>query len=828
MQVNQQGMASRTARRGVSLAALLISTAVTGLAITMPAKAQNAGLEGSAQPAQASFNIPAQPLADGLTQFGRQSGWQIAVNSNLISGLATHGVRGAMAPQAALNSLLLGTGLVYIPTGTNSGTLQKQSAGGQAGEGIQLPPVQVQGQNSAAQSPTGPGVGYVATRSATGTKSNTPIKEIPQAISTVTRKQMDDQNAQSVRQALNYSSGVFTNKNGLNGDSYEQLYGRGFQMEEYLDGLRLPLQSVYNVINVDPYDLERIEVLHGPASVLYGQAYPGGMVNLISKTPTETPQHEVFVQGGAPKQGKIGFDTSGPVAGSDKVFYRIVASAAAGDTQVDDISRQRILIAPSITWKPDADTSFTLLGRYQYDPQAGYYNTMPALGTLWKNPAGQLPTSLNPGDRDYDKYSRVETSIGYLFDHRFDDVFSVHQSVRFTRDNTTMQNLFAYALKGTTLSRYAFQNFTNSNQFTTDTNGEAKFSTGSVRHTLTAGIDYQRTHYKEKYGSNFSEPSLDIFAPAYGQAINPITSYTIDNVTVTQFGIYAQDQMRVGKLAVLAGIRNDWAKTSEHAELNTTSMAQSDRSVTWRAGLVYLMDNGLSPYFSYSTSFQPDINTSGTSQVFKPTTGQQYELGVKYQPVGYDAFITLALFNLKQQNVAIASGAPDGSEIQAGEIRSRGLELEGHANLTPDLNLVVAYTHLDNVVTKGTPSGLASAYTINAHKTPAGMPSNMASAWAQYTFSTEKLSGLSLGGGIRYVGSSFGSNDDSFSVHAVTLLDGSVSYDLGAVSPKLDGTALQLSGTNLLDTVYVAGCTSTINCNYGVRRTVLASLKYKW
>ncbi|MCB8877284.1 TonB-dependent siderophore receptor [Acidisoma silvae] len=808
-------------RQNRFLAVLGLTTALScGLAVLPgPLWAQGVGTATAV-----AIAIPGQPLDQALRQLMLRTGLQIAYSADLTAGKRSAPVSGRYSGTEALGVMLTGTGLAYSVTGTGVVRLDAVAQG----SGASLPPVTVLGSAANGQSPRGPGVGYVATRTDTATKSNTPIREVPQAISTVTRKQMDDQDVQSVRQALLYTSGVDSEENGLNGETYEQVYGRGFLMQEFLDGMLLPTNA-YNVLSIDPYDLERIEVLHGPASVLYGSVSPGGMVNLTSKMPTETPQHEVYLQGGSPEQIGGGFDLGGPVDGSDKVFYRIVGSAVDGDTQVKGIDKKRVSIAPSVTFKPDADTSFTILSRYQDVPEAGYYNTLPAQGTVWGNTPGQIPTELNPGDPNYQHYSKTEASIGYLFDHRFDDVWSVHQSARYTYDKADLQNVFAYGVTpdGMSLERYAFSNDTSLNQFTVDTNAQARFGTGPVRHTVTMGLDYQRVYYKEVYGSNFDEPDLNIFAPVYHQVINPVTSFTTDTELQQQTGLYAQDQMRLGHLALLIGGRNDWSSQAEHDETDGSAWAdQNDSKFTWRVGAVYLMDNGLSPYASYSTSFQPEVGTDANGNAFKPTTGQQYEVGVKYQPPGYNSFVTAALFNLTQQNVLTTDPTNSNFQTQTGEIRSRGLELEGHASLTDHLNLILSYTYLDNVVTKSnTTSG---AYTYNVGATPAEIPSNMASVWADYRLPWHALRGLTLGGGLRYVGSTYGDDADSFSLHAVTLLDATVTYDLSALSDQLSGLSFQMNGTNLLNTTYVAGCTSDIACSYGLKRVVLGSLKYKW
>ncbi len=343
---------------------------------------------------------------------------------------------------------------------------------------------------------------------------------------------------------------------------------------------------------------------------------------------------------------------------------------------------------------------------------------------------------------------------------------------------------------------------------------------------MTAGVDYQRISFKERYDSDFAEPSLDIFAPVYNQVITPPTAYSIDTQLQNQVGLYAQDQIRLGRWSFLIGGREDWVDGSVHDDVANTNSSQSDSKFTWRVGLVYLFYNGLAPYFSYSTSFYPSTGTNYAGSAFKPTTGEQYEVGLKYQPTGFNSFVTVSAFNLTQQNVLTADSLHPEFETQTGEIRSRGVELEGHASLSNNLDLVLAYAYLDNVVTKSnTTSG---AYTDNAGKTPSGIPNQMASAWVNYEVPWHPLAGLRLGGGIRYVGATYGDNADSFKVPSVTLFDAAIHYDLGQANDRLKGWQAEVNATNLFDKTYVAGCTSSTVCYYGLRRTVLGSLKFKW
>jgi iron complex outermembrane receptor protein len=679
--------------------------------------------------------------------------------------------------------------------------------------------VQVQGQ---AETAYGPGVGYVARLSAVGTKSDTPLIETPQAISVVTRQQMDDQNPQSVAQALRYTSGIVAEQRGANTDSLEYLYTRGFQIDEYLNGLRLPGPSIagYNITSFDPYMLDRIEVLHGPASVLYGQSSPGGILNIDSKRPTDDPLHEIMLQTGSYGRVQGGLDLGGKLTDDGTLLGRLTADAFSTGTQVDHVNEKRISLAPSLTWRPDADTSLTIFANYQYDPNAGFYNFLPAAGTVL--PGTPISRSYNPGDPSFESYSKTELSIGYSFKHNFDDVWSVSQDFRYLYNKQTIYTVEPNTVTadGNSLTRSAYINNGIANSATLDNRAQARVSTGPLDHTLTFGVDLQRIEYDHSllFGN---APNISLINPPYSEVIPTPTTLlgTSAYQTLDQLGVYGQDQVRLGRFALLFGVREDFADGRTETMSSHAVTTQYDRAFTWRSGLVYLFDNGLAPYFSYATSFQPTVGTSFSGAAFQPTTGQQYEAGLKYQPPGSNSFITGSLFNLTEQNVLTTDPAHANFQVQTGEIRSRGVELEAHATLTDNLQLIASYTYTDLLNTKSNPSSL--------DKVPVAIPANMAAGWLTFDTPWRWSEGLQLGGGVRYLGSSYGDAVNSFKVPSATLVDMAVHYDLGAAVPQAKGMSLSVTASNLLDKDYVI-CTSDVGCVYGAGRLVLANLKYKW
>ncbi|SAL47484.1 TonB-dependent siderophore receptor [Caballeronia sordidicola] len=691
----------------------------------------------------------------------------------------------------------------------------------------QLPPVVVQ-EKREAQTGTGPVSGYVATQSTAGTKTDTALIKTPQNISVVTRDQMDIQNVQSVAQALRYTSGINPEQRGTNTDSLEYLYARGFLVDEFWNGLRTPGPAGgfgYNVTSFDPYMFERIELLHGPASVLYGQGSPGGTVNLVSKMPTAEPLHEVGIQTGSYGRLQGFFDFSGPVDKDGKVLYRLTADGFNTGTQTDYVNQQRFAIAPSITWKPTKDTTFTLYANYQADPEAGIYNFVPVVGTIQTGVA-QLPRSFYPGEPSFDSFRKTQESIGYQLDHRLNDVWSFKQSYRFLHNSETVQYVaddLGYINNGTALARETYMNSGRVNSHTVDNQATARFNTGPVAHQATVGIDYQNIQFDHVFLGDFGDttPPLNITNPQYGQTIPypTIMFATSNKQSIKQLGAYAQDQLDIGRWSLLLGLREDWTNEDAQSYKTGALTSQFNRAFTWRAGGVYQFESGIAPYASYSKSFQPQVGSSFSGQSFNPTTGEQYEVGVKFQPKGYNSFVTVSAFHLTQQNVLTTDPVNVNFQVQTGEVRSQGFEVEAHASLTNNLQLIASYTYTNLLNTKSNSS--------NLDKVPVGIPRNTASLWADYLMAAGPLAGLQLGAGVRYIGGSYGDTANSLLTSSATLIDLAVRYDLGRSVFNLHGWTASLNASNLLDRHYMASC-SAGSCNWGQGRLVLAGLKYQW
>jgi iron complex outermembrane receptor protein len=673
----------------------------------------------------------------------------------------------------------------------------------------------------------GPIDGYVAHRSLAGTKTNTPLLEVPQAISVVGRDQIRDMGAQSVVQALGYTAGVATNQSP-NDTRFETLRIRGFQPVLYLDGMQLPYgASMFGQPKVDLNLLERIEVLKGPSSSLYGQLAPGGMVNLVSRLPSATPTNSVEFLANSWGRAQTNFDVGGVDAKGD-FMYRIAGTLHDGGTQVDFVNDFRGAIAPSFTWKPDADTSFTFLSGYQRDITGLELQFFPAVGTLLPNPNGRVPLTKFLGEPGFDRFDRAQAWVGYQFEHSFNDMWTVRQNVRYFDLET---NTYAVAGGGAlgitalqpnlqTLNRGAFTFPENATAFTMDSQAEARFATGSISHIALLGSDYR--HATSELNEGFATaPAINLYNTVYGApiAMPPITINT--GQVQNQLGFYAQDQMALGGWRLTLSGRHDSVDTDTLNFIKGTDQSQNDEAFSGRAGLNYVFDFGLSPYVAYARSFQPTLGLTQAGTPFNPTTGQQVEVGTKYQPVGTNLMLTAALFNIVQQNVTTPDPTNALFSVQTGEVRSQGAELEAVASLTEGLKLIASYTYTDAIVTK-------TNIATQLGKQLIVMPRNEAALWADYTFQQGKLAGFGGGGGVRYIGDSFGDAANTIAIPGYALFDAALHYDLSYVDPRLRGVKLAINATNLFDKYYVATCTSLNACFLGAGRAVTGSIRYTW
>jgi len=660
---------------------------------------------------------------------------------------------------------------------------------------------------------------YAAETAVTATKTDTPLLETPQSISVITRDQLHTQDVNDLGEALRYTPGVQGEPFGFD-PRFTSLQIRGFDASAtglYRDGLQLRNPGFAVGYNLEPYGAERIEVPRGPASVLYGQGSPGGLVNFVSKQPTQEHFREVEFEPGNfdRQQGK--FDLSGPVTGGGALLYRVTGLLRETDTQVDFVGNDRVFVAPALTWRMRQRTSLTFLSHFQRD-ETRASQALPAAGTLRPNPNGEIPTNRFTGEPDVDQYDRTEYAAGYLFEHRTGGAWTLRHNLRYYEDDVDDVTVFSAGLRDDlrTLDRFVFGSDGELDGLATDQHAQARFATGALEHTVLAGLDYQNVD-AASLQTFAGAPPLDLFAPVYGTPVDDPPVFLNTDTNQSQAGVYFQDQVRFFErwIVSLSG-RVDWADNTTQNRLDGTRTEQDDNEFTSRVGLVYRSSFGLAPYASYSESFLPILGTGASGQPFEPERGNQFEAGLKYQPPGRNSVLTFAVFDLRRENVLTPDLTDPVNQVQTGEIRSRGVEVEGSAAFGFGLALTGSYTYLDMEI-------LESNIPGEVGERPTQTPEHTGSLWGDYTLRKSALAGLGFGAGVRFLGSSFGDIPNTLEAPSATLADASIHYDWRAVR-------FTVNVQNLFDNEYIASCFTRGGefCTFGPTRTIRGGVRYRW
>ncbi|MCI1026910.1 ferrichrome porin FhuA [Pantoea dispersa] len=685
------------------------------------------------------------------------------------------------------------------------------------------------GSGVAQESAWGPSPTIAAKHSATGTKTDTPIEKNPQSVSVVTQEEMSMHAVTSVKGAFNYTPGVLTGNRGSS-DVIDALSIRGFSetnTNQYLDGLKLQGDN-YSEFAIDPYFLERAELLRGPVSVLYGKSNPGGVVSLVSKRPTQETLREVQFQMGTDNLFSTGFDFGGSLDDDGVYSYRLTGLLRSADAQQEMNKEKRYTLAPSFSWRPDANTRFDLLTYFQNEPETGYYGWLPREGTVVgiTRPDGssyKLPTNFDEGE-DSNKISRNTKMVGYNFEHSFNDTWTVRQNLRYAELKTNYRSIYGngYLPESQQITRGSAISDEKLNQFAVDNQVQAKFATGAVDHTLLMGVDYQRTR-NDIDAAFASAAPINAIDPQYGNdAVGAAFPYQYLN-RQEQTGLYTQDQMEWNKWVLTLGGRYDYAMTSALNRNGNSEVKNHDQAFTWRGGVNYVFDNGIAPYFSYSESFIPTTGTTVDGKPFDPSRAKQYEAGVKYVPKDRPIVVTAAVYQLTKTKNLTADPNSLQFSVQGGEIRSRGVELEAKAALNANINLTAAYSYTDAEYTED---------TLLKGRTPVQVPKHMASLWGDYTFHETALSGFTVGAGVRYVGESKGlyasgaNANQNFDVAAYTTVDAALKYDLGRFG--LPGSTVGVNINNLFDREYVASCYRDYACYWGAERQIVGTATFRF
>jgi iron complex outermembrane receptor protein len=701
------------------------------------------------------------------------------------------------------------------PTSRLRPARKRQSASAASRRSAQRGPVEPEAAAPAGVRPetaTGPVRGYLANQSGTGTKADTPLRETPQSITVVTADRVADQGALTVQETVRYVPGVFADAYGPDsrGD-YPRI--RGQDPNIYLDGTRVVNTFTFNEWRPDPYTLERIEVLRGPSSVLYGDTSTAGLLNLISKRPQAEESREIGVQYGSFNRKQLQLDSTGKLTKDGEWLYRFIGVFRDSDSQTDYVSDDRVVLAPSLTWRPTMNTSWTVLGTYQKDTTGSSTAFLPHEGTLFAGPNGLIPVRRFSSEPSYDRYQTETGAISSLFEHSFNNALTVRQNTRYAHIEGIYRTMYPDVYSDPanpfldparrTVARFVSGRKTTKNSLTSDTNAEIKFATGAITHKALLGVDYRGLQERASSGAGYDPTPFDLYAPVYDGVVAPALSAEPD-VRQSQLGLYAQDQMRLGRLLAVFGLRHDRVTSNVQG-----SPSENTSATTGRAALMYELPFGLTPYVTYAQSFNPIFGSGVCATICQPQRGEMVELGFKYNPVPGTA-INGAIFDITERNRLAADPTNPLISVQTGQVRIRGAELEVLSRVTPDLDLIGAYAYVDARVQSGD----------NAGKHVETVPEHQASLWAKYRLTALGLPGVTVGGGVRYIGPSW-DGTDTIRTPEHTLFDAMIRYENGP-------WRFQVNAINIADKRHVTTCLARGDCFFGIGRTILSSLTYKF
>lgn len=653
---------------------------------------------------------------------------------------------------------------------------------------------------------------YISTGSRTATKSDTSLRETPQSVTVISRDQIELLHWTNLEETMRYTAGAIGEVFGPD-TRYDWLLVRGFNPVQYIDGLQAPVGSVANV-GTDLYGYSAVDVLKGPSSVLYGQTPPGGIVNMTSRRPEHHFHGELGAQVGNFSRKEVHGDLNGPLG--ERAAGRMTFLYRDTDTQVDFTNSERLYLAPALSFDIAEGTDVTFLAYYQSDAIDNHSTGfLPASGTLLPNPHGEVPVGRNLGEPGVNFYDRDQYGIGYEFSHEFRNGMQLEQNFKYFSADVESREVYGTGLvdsnfDGTpddfrTVNRSDFPFNEEVDSFNVDTRLYNNFRTGEVEHAMLVGLDYRDYRNESEFG--FAEaPPIDLFNPVYGAELPDPDLFPFTDQKQKQTGLYLQDRMRFDRLVLTLSGRYDRLQNNEAGERT------SDREFTYRVGANYLFDNGWAPYIQTATSFQAVPGSDFDGNAFTPSTGRQFEAGVKYEndrSGDWRMFGSGAVYRIVQQDVLTPDPDNQFFSVQTGEITVEGVEFEAVARFQERISFNASYTYTDAVVTESNAADLGKQVPM--------IPRHKLSMLADYGLVDGPLAGLGFNLGARYLSATYGDPANDFRHSAMTLFDASARYDM-------PDWRFAVTASNLTDKEFVARCDGATNCFFGSRRSVIASV----
>lgn len=782
-----------------------LHAALLGLAVSTYA------LPSLAQPLSADHNsplkqwsIPAGPLAPALDRFAREAGISLSFDAQNVANRSTNGVQGALDTRTALSSLLRGTELQIEPQGPNAYLVipQPKPTGPLelgATEDYRLAPVIINAKVKASADDDANSV--VAKELWVGGKVATSILNTPASVSVVTNKEMQQRSVSTTEEALQYTPGVVSDYYGSD-DRNDYFLIRGFQATTYRDGLTL---SSMRGVREDPYAYERIEILRGANSTLFGPADPGGSVNFVTKQPRFEKFGQGYVTYGSYDHAETGIDVGDALNDEQTLAGRFTAKMQNSDREYDHSQDDNRFVMGGLTWAPTDFTSATVVLDYlktNSSPNSGGY-------PLDK----EYDRSDFYGEPGYNFHDVERTSLSGNITHDFDNGFTLRSNLRYSEltDDFGYVYLSDNASRvGTTIPRYVFGTDSDADQLNGNLMLQYDAQFEHIDSSTLVGVEYLDSTTKQSsvYGL---APSIDIANPVFTGVPGGITPYTRKKNDATTKAVFLQQNLSFfDRVIATAGVRNDSMDLSSKEYIGGEQTEKDNFSETsYRAALTYIVNDEVSTYVSMVESVSPP-------QVgVTPQTGKQYEVGIKYSPMGMDALFSAAVYDLTQENVTIAVVLPSGiiEQQTVGESRVRGLDLEAKAQVTQDISVIGAYSYMESEVLRGS---LYDGSSLKGNEFTTA-PKHTASLWSYYDIPGTDVS---VGLGARYVGAYYMDAANTKKSDGTTLFDAALNYKIAK------GTDLALNVSNLFDEQHVVG-SGTANY-YNPGREVTAKVSYSW
>ncbi|WNO54592.1 TonB-dependent siderophore receptor [Stakelama saccharophila] len=651
-----------------------------------------------------------------------------------------------------------------------------------------------------------------------GTKTSTPPMQVPQPVTVIDAETYLSQGALSVSDTLRYAAGVQANSYGLD-SRVDSSFVRGVNPVQYRDGMR-DIYGNYVSTTADPYNFSRVELVRGPASVLFGQGSIGGIVNLVSKTPEFETSGEASVVYGSYDRKEFMGDVTGAIGRT--LAARLVTRVRDADTQTDYVPDDRVLVSPSLRWRPSDDTDVTLIGLYQEDDGGSTAQFLPVIGTLYPNPNaenGRIPFDRFIGDPDWDRYDGRLAQGTILVDQRLGNRAKLSLKARYIDSDQQYFTHYPDSYQNPTdpyvdadhriVGLYGDGTISGLNIFTTDNNVQVDFDTGSaVEHVLLAGVDYSWYRIRQRSAGGYEE--IDIYDPDYAALTPPEFGDTISRSSQHQLGFYVQDQIRLwDRVSVVLGARHDDVTTKSPGSPDEDADATS-----LRAGIIGDLGAGFAPFFSYTESFLPVAGLDNAGDPYKPSRGKQFEAGLKWQPDPATR-LTVTGFHITESNRLIDDPTDPTNQIQAGELTSKGVEFEGFRRLPGDFELIANFSYTDAELTE-TDDPIQLGRQLNS------VPKYNWSIWTTKSFAMDEGVKLRLGAGVRHRGETVSRS----AIWTVRTPDATLVDALAAI--EWDQWRLSVNANNLLGKEYYGACLARGDCFLGAKRNVFATLTWRF